>query len=205
MVAPCGRPSDTIAMTRPNHTDDLLRSARNAASSPSVREAVRDVALDALRSRLLTAAHIAAVAKTIGEGIDSVAVMPVAPVREDYRSAWQGLEEATSLALHALAVAAREFAEGRASLMPGERERLLEEIARMEQSMASGWYHRQTIPDALRRRIEAVTGNLRQAAASEPPPGSGPVALDAGRVLSFIASGVLLGLGDAQRAPPRSP
>lgn len=202
-MATCGRRRTTIAMTRPTHTDDLLRRARSAASSPSVREAVRDVALNALRSRLLTAEHIAAVAKTIGEGIDSVGVTPVAPVREDYRSAWQGLEEATGLALHALEMAAREFAEGRACLMPGERERILEEVARMERSMASGWYHRQRLPASLATRIEAVAGHLRRAAACEPPPGVEPVALDAGRILSFIASGVLLGLGGALRDSPR--
>ena len=189
-------------MTRPTPTEDLLRSARRAASSGSVREAVRDVALTALRSRLLTAGHIAAVAKTIGEGIDSVGVTPVAPVREDYRNAWQGLEEATSLALHALAVAAREFAEGRACLLPGERERILDEIAQMERSMSSGWYHRQHIPESLQRRIEAVTGLLRQAVACEPLPGAGPMGSEAGRTLSFVASGVLLGLGDALREPP---
>lgn len=196
-------PPHSNAMSSPGPNDDLFRSARNAAASPSVREAVRDVALAALRSRLLTAEHIAAVARTIGEGIGSVDVTPTAPVRETYRGAWQGLEEAVGLALHALEVAAREFAEGRARLSPEERERILDEIAQMERSLASGWDHRQRIPESLQARIAAVTDSLRRAVASEPPPSGEPAALDAGRVLTFVASGVLLGLGDALRVPPR--
>ena len=189
-------------MSRPGSHDDLLRSARNAVASPTVREAVRDVALTALRSRLLTAGHIAAVAKTIGEGIGSVDVTPTAPVRETYRSAWQGLEEALGQALHALEVAAREFAEGRAALTRDEREQLLSEIGRMEVSLASGWDYRKRIPESLQARIAAVTGHLRQAVATERPV-SGEAARDAGRVLSFVASGVLLGLDAALREPPK--
>jgi hypothetical protein len=179
-------------MSRPGTHDDLLRSARDAVASPTVRTAVRDVALTALRSRLLTAEHIAAVAKTIGEGIGSVDVTPTAPVRETYRSAWQGLEEAVGEALHALEAASREFAEGRAALTPAERERLLADIARMEQSLASGWDHRKRIPDSLQARIAAVTGLLRQAIASDRE-ATGEAARDADRVMSLVASAVLRG------------
>jgi hypothetical protein len=191
------------SMPRPGSNEDLLRSARIAAASPSVREAVRDVALTALRSRLLTADHIAAVAKTIGEGIGSVDVTPTAPVRETYRGAWQGLEEAVGQALHALEVAAREFAQGRARLTPAERERILGEIAQMENSLASGWNNRHRIPDSLQARIATVSEYLRQAVATDAPAGGEPAAHDAGKVLSFVASGVLLGLGDALRETPR--
>lgn len=190
-------------MPSPEARDALLRSARIAAASPSVREAVRDVALDALRSRLLTARHIAAVAKTIGEGIGSADVTPTAPVRETYRGAWQGLEEAVGQALHALELAAREFAEGRARLTPAECERLLDEIGEMERSLASGWNRHHRIPDSLQARIAAVTDCLRRAVTSEGSGAGEAAALDAGRVLSFVASGVLLGLGEALREPPR--
>jgi hypothetical protein len=186
-------------MPRPYPDDDLLRSARNAVASSSVREAVRDVALDALGSRMLTAAHIAAVARTIGEGIASVEVTPTAPVRDTYRGAWQGLEEATGRALRALELAAREFAQGRARLTPDERERILAEIMQMERSLSSGWDHRHRIPDSLQARIAATVGHLRQAVASEAPAGGEAPAHDAGCVLSFVASGVLLGLADALR------
>jgi len=188
-------------MSRPGSDDDLLRSARNAVASPTVREAVRDVALTALRSRQLTAAHIAAVARTIGEGIGSVDVTPTAPVRDTYRSAWQGLEEAVGQALHALEVGAREFAEGRATLTQEERETLLDEIGRMEESLASGWNHRKRIPDSLRPRIAAVTGHLRQAVATDPAVASGRTR-DARRVLSVVASGVLLRPEGARDEPP---
>lgn len=190
-------------MPRRNPDEDLLRSARNAVASASVREAVRDVALDALGSRMLTAAHIAAVAKTIGEGIASVEVTPTAPVRETYRGAWLGLEEALGQALHALELAAFEFAKGRACLTPEERERILGEIAQMERSLSSGWDHRHRVPDSLQACIAATTGHLRRAAASEALSGGEPAARDAGQVLSFVASGVLLGLGDALRDSPR--
>jgi hypothetical protein len=191
-------------MPRPDPDHDLLRSARDAVASSSVREAVRDVALTALRSRMLTAAHIAAVARTIGEGIASVEVTPTAPVRETYRGAWQGLEDAVGRALHALELAAREFAQGRARLTREERERMLEEIDRMERSLSSGWDHRHRIPDSLRAHVAATMGHLRQAVASEAPEGDEAAARDAGSILSLVASGVLLGLGDALGDTPRS-
>jgi len=191
-------------MPSPEARDALLRSVRIAAASPSVREAVRDVALKALRSRLLTAHHIAAVAKTIGEGIGSVDVTPTSSVRETYRGAWQGLEEAVGRALHALELAAREFAEGRARLTPAGRDQILAEIAQLELSLASGWNHDHRIPESLKARIAAVTGYVRQAVTDEGTAGGESAAFEAGRDLSFVASGVLLGLGDALRERPSS-
>ena len=184
-------------MSRPGSHDDLLRSARNAVASPTVREAVREVALTALRSRPLTAEHVAAVAKTIGEGIGSVDVTPTAPVRETYRSAWLGLEEAVGRALGALEVAALEFAEGRAALTGDERESLLDDFARMEKSLASGWDHRGRIPVSLEARIAAVTAQLRRAVAGERPATG-----DAGRVLASVASGVLRDPDAGRRESP---
>ena len=184
-------------MSRPGSHDDLLRSARNAVVSPTVREAVREVALTALRSRPLTADHVAAVAKTIGEGIGSVDVTPTAPVRETYRSAWLGLEEAVGRALGALEVAALEFAEGRAALTGDERESLLDDFARMEKSLAGGWDHRGRIPASLEALIVAVTAQLRRAVASERQ-----AAGDAGRVLASVASGALRGTDGGRREPP---
>ncbi len=181
--------------------DELLRSARIAAASPGVREAVREVALTALRSRTLTAAHIAAVAKTIGEGIGSVDVTPIPPVRDTYRGAWLGLEDALDRALHALEVAAREFTQGRARLTAPERDRILAEIAQMEQSLAIGWDNGRRMPDSLRARIATLTGQLGLGVAFEPAPGGDPAAQDAGQVLSSIASAVLRGPVDARRDP----
>lgn len=184
--------------------DDLLHSAQAAAATPNVREAVRDVALSALCSRLLTPEHIAAVARTIGEGIESVDVPPTAPVRETTSGAWAGLEEAVDRALHALELATREFAEGRARLTPAERDQMVADIAGLEGALAVGWNHRHRVPDGLTARITVVTGLLRRAVATEAVPGeAGPSALGAGRVLSFVASGVLLGLTEALAPQPR--
>ena len=119
-------------MVRSVSADELMRRARHAAGTHNVREAVRELTLHALRSRLLTTTHIAVVARTVGEGIDSSDVPPTAPVREAHRGAWAGLEDAVDQALHAIELAAREFAEGRARLTPEEREQMLAEIARLE-------------------------------------------------------------------------
>ena len=122
----------------------------NARAAPraraNVREAVRDLTLHALRSRLLTATHIATVARTVGEGIESSDVPPTAPVRETHRGAWAGLEDAVGQALHAVELAAREFAEGRARLTPAERDQLLAEIAQLERSLGEGWGYPRTVP-----------------------------------------------------------
>ena len=79
-------------MIRTTSPDDLLASARRAAGTPNVRQAVRDLTLHALRSRLLTAEHIACVARTVGEGIESSDLVPHAPLRESRGGAWAGLE-----------------------------------------------------------------------------------------------------------------
>lgn len=184
-------------------TDKLLQSARKAAGTTNVREAVHDLTLHALRGRLLTAAHIARVARTVGEGIESSNLPRFAPVRETHRGAWEGLEDAVGEALRALEVAAREFAEGRASLAPGERDQMLAEIAEMEHSLGEGWNGALSIPASLHARITAVTALLRQAAATGPAAKALPEATpQAGGALSFIASGVLLGLAEAFREDP---
>jgi hypothetical protein len=180
--------------------DELLQSARDAAGTTNVREAVRDLTLHALRSSQLTAAHIACVARTVGEGIESSGLPQVAAVRDVHRGAWAGLEDAVGEALHAIEVAAREFAEGRASLTPDERDQMLAEIAQMERSLREGWNHPRVVPASLNARIASVSSLLRQAVASRPATNARPESmLGAGRVLSFMASGVLLGLTEVLR------
>ena len=184
-------------MVRSVSADELLRRARHAAGTHNVREAVRELTLHALRSRLLTTTHIAVVARTVGEGIDSSDVPPTAPVREAHRGAWAGLEDAVDQALHAIELAAREFAEGRARLTPEEREQMLAEIARLERSLGEGWNHARIVPDSLKARIAAVTSLLQQAVASGAvEKDSQESACGAERILSFVASGVLLGLSE---------
>ena len=91
-------------MVCPASSDELLQRARRAAGTRNVREAVRDLALHALRSRLLTAHHIATVAHTVAEGILSSDIPPTEPVRETHRGAWAGLEDAGGLLLAAVVV-----------------------------------------------------------------------------------------------------
>ena len=188
-------------MDRSVSADELLRSAREAAGTRNVREAVRELTLHALRSRLLTARHIAIVARTVGAGIDSSDVPPTAPVRDTNRGAWAGLEDAVDRALQAYEIAAREFAEGRAKLPPGERERLLAEIAQMECNLGEGWGYAHAVPASLKGRIARMTALLGNAAADGPATASPSEVPSAGGVLCFVASGVLLGLSETARGP----
>lgn len=185
-------------MFRSVSADDLLRDARQATGTHNVREAVRELTLHALRSRPLTAAHIATVARTVGEGIDSSVVPPTAPVRETHGGAWAGLEEAVGQALLAVELAAREFAEGRAWLPGPDRERLAVEFAQLEVALGEGWGRPRRMPPALRARLEAAASHLRQA----PPAGAVPAALPADSAcaaFSSVASGVLVGLSEHGR------
>lgn len=189
-------------MVRPASAEELLRCAREAAGTLNVREAVRELTLHALRSRPLTATHIATVALTVGKGIESSGVPPTAPVRETHHNAWAGLEEAVGRALLAVELAAREFAEGRARLESDERERLIAEIAQLESALGEGWPHPGTVPSALRERIGSAIALLRHA----PPDGTSatgcaaPVPIGGG--LSAVASGVLVGLSEGSREKP---
>jgi len=189
-------------MNRTTSSNDLLRSARRAAGTPNVRQAVRDLTLHALRSRLLTAEHIACVARTVGEGIESSELVPYAPVRESRGGAWAGLEEAVEEALHAVELAAREFADGRAHFAPGEREAILDQVAQLEASFGERWQHGRRVPASLETRIGSVTALLRQAVTSEAASGAQSDGVPgAGRVLALVASGVLLGLSEALHGP----
>lgn len=148
-------------MIRPVSAEDLLRGTREAATAGNVRDAVRDLALHALRSRPLTAAHVATVARAVGEGIASCDVPPTAPVRDAHRGAWAGLEDAVGRALLAMELAAREFAEGRAALGGAERERLVAELVRLDRELGEGWgYARGSTrrPRSCARRRPAATG-----------------------------------------------
>lgn len=182
-------------MVRSTSSDELLQRARRAAGTGNVREAVRDLALHALRGRLLTAHHIATVARTVAEGIESSDVPPTEPVRETRRGAWAGLEDAVGQALRAVELAAREFAEGRVRLTPAERDQLLAEIAQLQRSLGEGWGHPRTVPPVLQERLDAVAGYLH-ASVVEEPAACGAAAAPASGVLSCFATGVLLGLSE---------
>lgn len=186
-------------MVTPVIAEGLLREVREAAATRNVREAVRDLALHALRSRPLSAAHIATVARTVGEGIESADAPRGDGPREAHRGAWAGLEDAVAQALLAVELTAREFAERRGGLAAADRERLLEEVARLARSLEEGWRRDEDVPFDLKARLDATTVHLRQAAFRGPDPGEPPPSGDACAAFTFVASGVLLGLSQ----PPR--
>lgn len=196
------RPENGIAIVRVDSSDDLLRRASLAARRQDVREAVRDLALQALRSRALTADHIVVVARTVGEGIESSSMAPTTPVRETHRGAWTGLEDAVAQALWAIELAAREVAEGRTKLTASECEDLLVEIAQLENALTGAWEHWRAMPSSLRERIDTVCTLLRQAAASDSRSAvqvSADRMAGIGKILPLVASGVLLGLSEVRR------
>lgn len=181
--------------------DELLRSARQALGTRDVQESIRELTLHALRSRLLTVGHIATVARTVGEGIESSGMVSSVPGSESRAGAWAGLEDAVDQALHALEVAARAFGVGRTPLLPAERDRMLEELGEMERSLGDSWGHRHVIPEILRARIASVSALLRRAKSE----GASlfPVAdrgQGNGSTLSCVASGVLLGLSEVRHS-----
>jgi len=186
-------------MIRSVSADDLLRDAREAAGTRNVREAVRNLTLHALRSRPLTAEHIATVARTVGEGIESSHLRPAMPGRETYLGAWAGLEDAVAQALLAVELAAREFSEGHGGLEGPDRERLLEEIAALGRSLEEGWASRHDVPFDLKARLGAAATHLRQTpiagAAGCPSAGRGRACAD----FSLVASGILVGLSEPVR------
>jgi len=187
-------------MNRPPFSEELRRSARQATGTSNVREAVRELTLYALRSRPLTAGHIAAVARSVGEGIAIPDIYGSAQARESRRGAWSGLEDAVGAALRAFELAAREFADGRANLTAPEREALLAEFASMPRVLGERWSEANRIPAALETRIVAVMELLRHIPAAPDDP-AGPPEAGAGCPVELVASGVFLGLAETLRAP----
>ena len=194
------RPNAGSSMLSAISADELLRSARDAAGTPNVRQAVRELTLHALRGRCLTASHIATVARTVGEGIGGCGVAVAAPGREVCHEAWAGLEEALDRALYALELAAREFADGRAGASPTERDQLLSELQLTERFLATGWGSGLVVPAALQARIATLKTLLQQGGAGSVAAAAGHEAVSApDRLLSFVASGILVGLSTALR------
>lgn len=187
-------------MLRSTSAESLLRDAREATGTRNVREAVRDLTLHALRSRPLSAAHIATVARTVCEGIESSDLPPTAPVRETHLGAWAGLGDAVGQALQAVELAARELAQGRAGLAGPDRERLLEEVARLERSLEEVWGRHRSVPGDLKSQIASAASYLRQAPPCLAEPASATGADAACEAFSFVASGILVGLAEPVRS-----
>lgn len=191
-------------MGRSVSSDELLRRAREAAGMRNVREAIRDITLHALRSRSLTVAHVATVARTVGEGIQSSEVARTVPVCNTRREAWKGLEEALGRALHAIELAARQYAEGHGSIAPAEREHALAEISEMERCLVEGWEDPRAVPASLRTRIKSLSALLSRAeAVGAPPPVAAAGASVAGEAISLAASDALRRLADLPDDPAK--
>jgi adenine-specific DNA methylase len=186
-------------MVRAVTTDELLREAREAARTRNVREAVRGLALHALRGHRLTVSHIAVVARTVGRGIESSAAPSGATAREACKSAWAGLEDAVGEALQAVQIAAREFSEGQAWLAAADRDRLLADIGQLERALLEGGDYPRKLSAPLRSRIAGVRAILQAAAPAEA--GTGPANGPTDAPLSLVASGVLLGLAERGGRP----
>lgn len=180
----------------------LLHSARVAAGRQDVRRAVRDLALHALRGHLLTAAHVAVVARTVGEGVRSSEAAREAAGRETLQGAWAGLEDAVGQALDALELAIREAAEGRTPVSVEERERSRAELAQLKRSLGEGWDSSHQVSGALASRFAAVQSLFAQFESAVPPEAAGkPAAWNTGEALAVLASGIFLGLSEAARRP----
>lgn len=192
---------------------EARRLAGGSPGAVDVRTAVRDLTLHALKSRLLTAAHVANVTKAVGLGLGDALKGPALQVRDAAAHAAQGFGDAASQGLHALELAAREFTSHGGRLSPGESQQLLDEIASLEQALGEGWKHEhvRTPPDwdartkrlaeHIRRavadgeaRSDAMRATLHDAGASSV---AGLRATgDSWRVLGLMASGALLGLSE---------
>jgi hypothetical protein len=186
-------------MVRSASADELLRRARHAAGTRNVRESIRDLTLHALKGRLLTAAHVAAVVRTVGEGIESSAAPASESTRETHRGAWAGLEDAVARALRAMELAAREVAEGRAQIASAEREELIAEIGALRRSLGESWAHPRVTPATFDARIASMAALLSRAATVP----DGASAAGASPSLACLASGVLLGLSEESHDPTR--
>jgi hypothetical protein len=187
-------------MLRSISAENLLRDAREATGTHNVREAVRDLTLHALRSRPLSAAHIATVARTVCEGIESSELPSTAPVRETHQGAWAGLGDAVAQALQAFELAARELSEGRAGLAGPDRDRLLEQVARLERTLEEIWGRQRGVPAGLRSLIASAASYLRHAQPCLVEPARAIGADAACEAFSFVASGILVGLSEPVRS-----
>lgn len=175
-------------------SERLEQSARKVAFGKlrprtDIRRAMCDLAVNALRSRVLTLPHVASVTAAIAHGIDPASVERAARTPASHSLALEGLLDAVSLALRAIEVAACEYLKVGGRLSPAEVcewECALDTLAGMQ-------------PTTLAARIAGLRETIHATESEEIDEGS--------YVLSLLASGTLLGLLEgehARRAPPAS-
>ncbi len=182
------------------HSQDSRRleeTARTVArkthgNAGAIRDAVRDLALTALRTRLLTATSLHCVAHAIGQGIahpnDERPAM-----RRVVDRAFEGLLQAMCQGLLALEISAREYAHGGGRLREEDVEEIHAAVAAIEKLVAGkGWPHARVEQSEFRLRIE---GLQRQVGAIETAGST-----EGNRVLGLLATGALMGLMESARA-----
>ena len=166
----------------------LEQSARRVAfgrvPAGDVRIAVRDLAVGALRSRLLSIRQVARVARAIAHGIDPSQAGSRYSRKSTASGAIQGLVDAIEVALHALEVAAREFGALGGRFAP-EDGSVVEDLDALEQVLRDLTSQPQA-PDLLGARIHRLRGHFHIIVSSEASEGD--------HILGLLASGALLGL-----------
>ena len=156
----------------------LERTARKAAfgkpKRADVRAAVRDLALTALRSRILTPTHLVHVAIAIENGVDPEFAQ--SSNRSSHSRALEGLQDAMLPAIQALDLAARGYAAMGGRVSRPEIDSWMEALAAMP-----------PLPgDVLAEPLASLRKSLRAAQDGDSAQGS--------YSLGLIASGALLGL-----------
>jgi hypothetical protein len=177
------------SMARINLSDELLRTAREAAGRAQVRGAIRDLTCHALKRCPLTMENVAVVAQAVGEGIESAPRLRTELERASRHEAWVGLEDAIGRALEALEIAAREFSAGKARMADADRERLLRSACELERQLLARWASCDQVPPSIADR----TGSLKELLCAARA-GSAPSGLQGEELLSRLAQEAFLRL-----------
>jgi hypothetical protein len=152
-----------------------------ARARNDIRRDMRELTLAALRSRVLTLPHVAAVAVAIAHGIDPAKVSSPAPAPVSRSRAQEGLVQAVIKALAALDIAIQEYVSvggriGAAEI--GEWLAALEAIGAID-------------GQELAARLATLEKTLRAAESAD--------SAETSYALALLASGALLGLIEADR------
>ncbi len=168
--------------------------ARKAhADAGAIREAVRDLALSALRSRLLTATSLHCIAHSIAQGIAHPGHEERPAMRRVVDRAFEGLLQAVCQGLLALEVSTREYVHGGGRLREEEIEEMHAAIAALGKLVAGkSWPQARVEQSEFRLRLEGLEHQVRGIEAD--------AAVEGSRVLGLLACGALMGLMESARS-----
>ncbi|MGE5615395.1 MAG: DUF6781 family protein [Bacillota bacterium] len=163
-----------------------------------VRAAVRDLAITALRTRMLTIANVAAVAEAIGQGIDPGRADLKESRQAPARQAFEGLYLALGQALLALEIALREYAAIGGHLPASEADAAAASLDQLAGMLTRASRDRvPALAEALARQVAQLRRQLEAARDEE--------ATEGASVVGLLASGALLGLIEPRRGLPTVP